>query len=207
MTRIAIYTRVSTAGQDAARQQAELKQLARGKGWEVGEEFSDVASGVDQTRPGLGELMKVARAGKIQKVLVSEVSRLGRKTSEVLSVVEELTRCKVSLYLANYQLETLASDGTANPVSQLLLTFLAEFARLEREQLVDRIRSGQAEARRRGKHIGRPPGTSEGAEEILAKYPKAAKLLRSGHSIRHAASIAGIAPGTAMKVKQALASA
>lgn len=208
MTRItiAIYTRVSTSGQDASRQQADLEQVARAKGWQIEEVFSDVASGVDQARPGLDAMLEVVKGGKIQKILVTEVSRLGRKTSEILSVVEELTRCNVSLYLAGYQLETMASDGSANPVSQLLLTFLAEFARLEREQLVERIRSGQAEAKRKGKHIGRPVGTSERSEEILAKYPKAAKLIRAGHSIRNVASIAGISPNTAQRVKHAISS-
>lgn len=73
--------------------------------------------------------MTLASERKIQKVLVTEVSRLGRRTSEVLQAIETLTDLGVSVYVHTYSLETLTPKGKRNPTASLLFTLLAEFAR------------------------------------------------------------------------------
>ena len=78
---------------------------------------------------------------------MSEVSRLGRSTVEVLQIVEELTQLGISIYVQNFGIETL-KNGKRNPVAQFMFTLLAEFTRLERETLRERILSGMDEARR-----------------------------------------------------------
>ena len=68
-------------------------------------------------------------------------------------------------YVQNFGIETL-KHGKRNPVAQFMFTLLAEFARLERETLRERILSGMDEARRQGIPIGRPAGTTEEKESI-----------------------------------------
>ena len=111
--------------------------------------------------------------------MVSEVSRLGRSTVEVLQIVEELTQLGVSIYVQNFGIETL-KNGKRNPVAQFMFTLLAEFARLERETLRERILSGMDEARRQGVTIGRPVGATEDKAVFLKKYAAVARQLRAG---------------------------
>ena len=116
-------------------------------------DFGEISGArTNQERDGIQELLRLSRQGAIQKVLVCEVSRLGRSTVEVLQVVDELTQLGVSIHVQNFGIETL-KNGKRNPVAQFLFTLLAEFARLERESLRERILSGIDEARRQGKRI------------------------------------------------------
>ena len=74
-------------------------------------------------------------------------------------------------------METLLPGGKLNPVASMLFALTAEFGRAETEDRADRIRSGQAEARRKGKHLGRPAGTNLADEDLLKKWPKVAILV------------------------------
>jgi DNA invertase Pin-like site-specific DNA recombinase len=86
----------------------------------------------------------------------------------------------------------------------ILLT-LVGFAEMERDLLRERIKSGQAQARRAGKKIGRPAGTTITPEALLAKHPKVVRQLRAGLSVRQAAAVCDVSTGTVQRVKQALA--
>lgn len=167
MQQAVIFVRVSKKEQDYQRQLEDLRSLALSQAVQVVAEISEKIGGAytNQERDGIQELLRLSRTGVIQKVLVCEVSRLGRSTVEVLQVVDELTQLGVSIYpgrraVQNFGIETLR-NGKRNPVAQFLFTLLAEFARLERETLRERILSGMDEARRQGKKIGRPDGTTE----------------------------------------------
>ena len=131
----AIFVRVSSRTQDAARQIDDLTELSKKQGWILREVITEKISGSakNSQRPGLQKLMTLANTGQIQKVVVSEVSRLGRNTREVLEIIDQLSNCKTSIYIQNYNLETLTPTGKVNSMAQFMLTLLAEFARLERE--------------------------------------------------------------------------
>ncbi len=85
-----------------------------------------------------------------------------------------------------------------------MFTLLAEFARMERETLRERILSGIDEARRKGKHLGRPDGSSEDKEAFLKKYPSVVRNLRLGISTRKTAKICDNSINTVRKVKEYL---
>jgi DNA invertase Pin-like site-specific DNA recombinase len=205
MIPIAIFVRVSKQSQDYERQVADLSAYAQKQGYEVVRVIAEKVSGAKRNadREGLQELLRLAASKAIQKVLVTEVSRLGRKTSDVLHVLEELTENGVSVYAHNYGLETLTPQGKRNPVASLLFTFLAEFSRLERETLVERINSGLEQARRRGKTLGRPRGTTKSNEQLLADYPAVVRNLKQGYSLRKTAKIADVSVNTVRKVRAA----
>ena len=206
MTKVAIFVRVSTRAQNTDRQEHDLKALAKRKGWQVVEVIRETVSGASQNadRQGVQLLLGMAGRGDIDKVLVQEVSRLGRSTAEILKVVEALTAEKVSIYVQHFNLETLDAKGKRNPMAQFMFTMLAEFARMEREHLRERIMSGLERARRNGKKLGRPKGTSLSDSELLKRYPRVVRELKAGQSIRKTAKICDISANTVMKVKQVM---
>jgi DNA invertase Pin-like site-specific DNA recombinase len=197
--------RVSKKEQDYQRQVEDLRAVAQRQAVQVVAEIAEKISGAkrNQEREGIQQLLALSRRGAIQKVLVSEVSRLGRSTVEVLQIIEELTQLGVSIYIQNFGIETL-KNGKRNPVAQFMFTLLAEFARLERETLRERILSGMDEARRQGVTIGRPVGATEEKAVFLKKYAAVARQLRAGQSVRNTAKLCDVAINTARKVKAML---
>ena len=202
MQQAVIFVRVSKKEQDYQRQVEDLRAVAQSQAVQVVAEISEKISGAkrNQEREGIQQLLELSRRGAIQKVLVSEVSRLGRSTVEVLQIVEELTQLGISIYVQNFGLETL-KNGKRNPVTQFMFTLLAEFARLERETLRERILSGMDEARRQGITIGRPVGATEEKAVFLKKYAAVARQLRAGLSVRKTAKLCDVASNTVRKVK------
>lgn len=207
MERGVIFVRVSKKEQNYQRQIEDLREVAHSQKVEIITEISEKISGAKNNieRSGLQELLALAKSGAIDKVLVQEVSRLGRSTVEVLKVLEELTQLGVSVYVQNFGIETLKS-GKRNPIAQFMFTLLAEFARLERETLRERILSGIDEARRKGKKLGRPDGTTEDKVAFLKKYPLVTRNLRLGISIRKTSKICDVSINTVRKVNDYLIS-
>ncbi len=205
MQQAVIFVRVSKKEQDYQRQVEDLRAVAQSQAVQVVAEIAEKISGArrNQEREGIQQLLALSRQGAIQKVLVSEVSRLGRSTVEVLQIVEELTQLGISIYVQNFGIETL-KNGKRNPVAQFMFTLLAEFARLERETLRERILSGMDEARRQGIRIGRPVGKTEDKAVFLKKYAAVARQLRAGLSVRKTAKLCEVAINTVRKVKTLL---
>ncbi len=115
--------------------------------------------------------------------------------------VETLEQHGVSLYWHAQGIETLLPSGKRNPVAGIMLALLAEMARSELEVLRARIASGLAEARRRGQKLGRPAGTTVSPKEFLQKHRDIVRLLKSGQSVRNAATIASKGVSTVQRVK------
>ncbi len=206
-TNAAIYVRVSNFNQDHTRQVQELTQYAKGKGYRVHAVIQEKISGIkkNEERKGITELIQLAKSGKIQKVLIWEVSRLGRRTSEVLKVVEELTEMKVSIFINQYGIETISPSGKPNSMAQLILTMLAEFSRLEHESITERVRSGVARAIKSGKPWGRRKGQIKSREKVLSDYKDVVRYLKRGkHSLREVSKLTDVAVNTIRKVKEAL---
>jgi DNA invertase Pin-like site-specific DNA recombinase len=205
---VAILVRVSTAKQETTRQVSELRAHAKAKGWnvvEVCEELAISGRADESERHGLTRIEALARAGTIKKVLVHEVSRLARRNSIVHKFVETLEDLGVSLYWHSQAIETLMPSGKRNPAAAVMLALLAEMARHETETLRERIKSGLAEARRKGRTLGRPQGTGLEAAALLEKHKDVVKHLKAGQSVRNAAKITGKGASTIQRVKAAQA--
>lgn len=152
-------------------------------------------------RRGLKRAEAVAIEGKVKKVLVHEISRLARRNSVAHHFVETLEECGVSLYWHAQGIETLLPNGKRNPAAGIMLALLAEMARSEVETLKERIKSGLAEARRKGVKLGRPNGTSLSRDQFLRKHKDIVRLLKADHSIRNTAKIVGKGASTVQRVK------
>lgn len=154
---VVIFGRVSTMIQDYDRQVNELTEISKQNNWNVRSVFTEKISGAKKNseRKELNNMVEYIKKNHIDKVLVTELSRLGRDTLQVLQVIEILNDLKVSLYIQNYNIETLNKDGEVNAMSQFLITILAEIARMERKTIKERMVSGYNNYREKGGKVGR----------------------------------------------------
>jgi len=204
---VAILVRVSTNRQETDRQTSDLSDYAARKGYRIVEICRETVSGrADESeRQGLCRAKELATSGAVKKVLVHEISRLARKSSIVHRFVETLEEHGVSLYWHAQGFETLLDNGKRNPSAAIMLAILAETARSEVETLVERIKSGLNEARRKGTVLGRPKGSHLSSAALLERHRDIVRQLRSGQSVRNSAKITGKANSTVQRVKLLLA--
>lgn len=202
-----ILVRVSTAKQETDRQVSELSAYAEAQSYKVVEICRETISGNTNgdARDGLRKAEALALAGKVKKVLVHEISRLSRRNSITHQFVETLEDCKVSLYWHAQGIETLLPNGKRNPAAGIMLALLAEMARNEMETLRERIKSGLAEARRKGIKLGRPEGATMEPDAFQQKHRDILRYLKAGQSIRNAAKITGKGISTVQRVKATFA--
>lgn len=199
-----ILCRVSTEEQDTSRQVSELKTLCHEKGWNVVAVVENKESGMKRSLAGLEAVKELARKGKIQKVVVSEISRIARRLSVVSKFVEEMEDLKVSIFWQNQGLETLQENGERNGVANIFLAAFAEIARNEREMTVKRIRSGLASAREKGKVLGRPKGSVQLTEDFLSKHKGIIRRVQDGLSFRDISKLEKCSFSTIKKIKAIL---
>lgn len=202
-TRVCIYARVSTQGQDYERQLSELRDYAERMNYEVVREFSEKISGAKNIaeRQALVDLLEYAAANRIDKVLVYECSRISRRAIDFLQVIEQLTQMHVSVYILQNGLETLMADGSVNPIAQLVLGIIGQFNSMERSLIRSRMESGYNHFRSLGGKVGRKEGYRKSDEDMRAQYGKEMSLLRKGLSLRNVQSITGTSLNTLRKVK------
>jgi DNA invertase Pin-like site-specific DNA recombinase len=203
MTKVVIYARVSTQGQDYERQLSELRAYADKMGYEIVEEFCEKVSGAKMVaeREALSELLAYVEAHKVDKVLIYECSRLSRRAVDFLQVIETLTARKISVYIHQNGLETLLTNGQPNPIAQLVLGILAQFNSMERSLIRSRMESGYNHYRNQGGAVGRKVGYRKSAEQMKEQYKEEIKLLRKGYSLRNISAITSTSVNTLRKLK------
>ena len=203
MMKTVIFARVSTNVQEYDRQIYELTTLAKSNGWSVEAGVAEKISGAksNKERTELLNMVSYVEANHINKVLVTELSRLGRDTLQVLEVIQMLNEKGISLYIQNYNIETLTKDGKVNAMSQFLITILAEVARMERKTIRERVESGYRNYRANGGKVGRKIGYKKAEETIREQYTEEIKLLKKGYSLRNISKITGTSINTIRKCK------
>lgn len=205
--KVVILARVSTNKQDYDRQIIELTDYCNRVGWEVANVFANKVSGAKavEERAEIVDMIEYVRTNAIRRVVVLEISRLGRYTLEALKVIQTLNENGVSLYIKNYNLETLNPDGKPNPVASLITTILLEIASMERLTIQERMASGRdkyiAKCRETGVKMGRPSSYRKSDEEYKEQYSKEISLLRKGISLRNIYAITGTSVGTLRKLR------
>ena len=204
MLRVVIYGRVSTTVQDYERQVNELTALAEGKRWSVVRVFTEKTSGAksNKERRGLSDMLEYIDQNDVSKVLVTELSRLGRDTLQVLQAVQALNEKGVSLYIQNYGIETLNPDGSANAMGQFMITLLAEVAKMERRLIRERMASGYRQHIQNGGIVGRKEGYRKSDEQMRTQYVEVIRLLKKGYSFVNIHKITGTSINTIKKCRQ-----
>jgi DNA invertase Pin-like site-specific DNA recombinase len=145
------------------------------------------------------------KQNQIHRVVCLEISRVGRNTLEALKVIQFLNENGVSLYVKNYNLETLNSNGNVNPITSLICTILLEVASMERLTIKERMASGRKQyierCRRDGIKMGRPSTYRKTDEVYKKQYQREISLIRKGLSLANISAITGTSINTIRKVK------
>lgn len=207
MQRGIIYGRVSTHRQDYDRQVNELKEYARRNDIDVVQVFTEHISGTVKTKARASghAMFEYIQSNPIDIVLVSDISRMGRSAIDVQKTIHQLVfEFGINLYTHQQGLKAINGDGSINVSFKLITDVMANVAQMERERLIENIHSGLAEARRKGKTLGRPKGTIQGKEKTLERYPRVVRELRTGLSLRKVAKLCDVSVNTVRKVKDAM---
>jgi DNA invertase Pin-like site-specific DNA recombinase len=161
--RVAIYCRVSTTSQTVDPQELALQKYCEDRDWTQIRIFKDPAvSGMKDRRPGLDALMDAARRRAIDVVLIWKLDRLGRNLVHLVQALEEFRQLGIEF------ISTTESFDTSTPHGRLLLNLTAMFSNFERDLISERVKLGLANARQKGKRLGRPPIKTLNAEESKA---------------------------------------
>ena len=205
---VVIYSRVSSQSvrQSTERQVVDLERFATGRGDKVVAVFEEKVSGrkANVDRPVLSCCLEycIDPQNQVDMLLLSEISRLGRSTLEILKALDILHTHKVCVYIQNLNLETLRPDKTVNPLSSLVTTLLGELAAMERQGIIDRLNSGRELYIEKGGRLGRRPGSKKSLEQKREEYKEAISLLKKGYSIRNVAKLTNKSVSTILSIKK-----
>ncbi len=193
MKRAALYLRVSSVDQHPETQFHDLRQLAAQRGYEIVQEYTDKISGAKAKRPGLDELLRNARRGKFDVVLVWAFDRIARSVTHFLQVLDELNYLGIEFISFREQIDT------GGPLGRAIVVIVGAIAELERSLIVERVRAGMRRARLEGRHIGRQP--------IAVDREAIHRDRCQGHSIRQIARDHRVSTATVQRVLKDLVQA
>jgi DNA invertase Pin-like site-specific DNA recombinase len=188
----ALYARVSTktGSQNPDMQLRELRDYCQRRRWEITGEYVDAGvTGAKEQRPELDQLLAECRKRRVDAVVVYRYDRFARSLRQLVNALEEFRALGIEFVSLHEGVDTSTPNG------RLVFGIFASIAEFERELIRERVRSGLAAARARGKKIGRPRKTVDAA--------KIAQLRENGVPWRAIAARLGISVGTAYSVAQA----
>jgi DNA invertase Pin-like site-specific DNA recombinase len=177
MKRCALYLRVSTVDQHPETQVHDLRQLAQQRGYEIVHEYTDRITGTKAKRPGLDELLRDARRGQFDVLLVWASDRLARSVRHFLEVLDELNHLGIEFVSFREQLDT------GGPLGRAVVVIIGAVAELERNLIVERVRAGMRRAKLEGRHIGRKPLVVD-REALLQERAHGRSLTQIAHTFR-----------------------
>lgn len=191
------YIRVSTLEQNTARQEQNVEQFSK--------VYIDKVSGAIPflERKEASKLINDINAKIINEVHTSSIDRLGRNILDILTILDFFDKNEINLFVENIGMFSRVANKP-NPSFKMVVSVLGNVAEMERNTMLERQKQGIELAKAKGTYKGRLYGSKMTNEQILEKYKKVAKELRSGESLRRSASIAGCSLGTAQKIQTIL---
>lgn len=190
--KVAIYCRVSTHDQSCERQQRDLVAFAERAEFEVVGIFKETASGAKDSRVIRKEVIELARQRYISSILVTELSRWGRSTPDLVSTLNDLQSWGVNIISLNgVQFDVSTAQG------KMFAQVLAAFAEFERDLIKERVKSGLASRKARGQRVGRAKGDYYKSDKMV---PKVFQLLTEKVSQRDIAKHLNIGFSTVKRI-------
>ncbi len=180
------YLRVSTGSQDLANQKLAVLDYARQKHFGIDrfiEAHASTRKGRDQRR--IEELLGSLAVG--DRLVVSELSRLGRSLNQVIQIIDELVKRKVRFTAIK---EDIRFEGKQDLQTKVMIALFGLFAEVERDLISERTKEGLAAARSKGRLLGRPKG-SLGTSKLDGKEDEIRMLLQKEVSKASIAKILG----------------
>ena len=201
-----IYARVSSENdrQDTSRQIKDLESFSIKNDMIIVKTYEEHISGAkkNEERQVLTECLDYCTKEKVDYLLLSELSRLGRSTLQVLKSLEILHQAKVSVYIQNLGIYSLQPNGDVNPIASILITVLAEMGNIERTNIQYRLNSGRANYIRNGGKLGRKVGSIKTLEQKKEQYKDVISYLKRGYSIRTIATLTEKGISTVQRIKK-----
>lgn len=177
---IAIYCRVSTTDQSCERQAQDLLAYAKKADFKVVGVWKETASGTKQNRAERQKVMALAQARQIDAILVTEMTRWGRSTLDLIQTLQDLQTWDVSLIA-----QTGLQFDLATPQGRLIAQLMAALAEFERDLVSERVRSGLAAAKAGGKVLGRQSGQRIKSDLLAPKVMQMVENKVSYRTIAH----------------------
>lgn len=201
----AIYARVSSTNdrQSTDRQVSDLNAYATKNDINVIKIFEEHISGAkrNEERPVLCECLDYCIENKIDTLLISELSRLGRNVDEVLANVKRCKDNNLNIYFQKENLSIFQADGTKNPFLNIFISVLGTCAEMERENIKFRLNSGRAKYIADGGKLGRKEGYRKPKEQKEIEYKEVIKELKKGTSVRRTAKFCDVSVSTVQRIK------
>ncbi len=201
---VIIWSRVSSQSQDNIRQISNLKQVATEKGWTVKRVFEEKVSGTVKStdRKEFNKLLEYLIQNDIKLVLISEISRIGRKVVDILTVVDTFHKRGIAIYVQQFNMASM-ENGKENPMVMLLLQMMSIGAEMENNLRKARQHEGIQLAKTRQRYNGRKVWAKTSPSALLNKYQNVSDLIdKSDLSVRRIAGITGHSINTVRKIKQ-----
>ena len=186
--KVALYCRVSTDDQSCERQERDLVAFAQRAGYDVVGIWKEVGSGIKTDRTERKKVMALAQDRRIETIVVTELTRWGRSTIDLIQTLQQLQAWGVSL-----RAQTGLDFDLSTPQGKMMASVMAALAEFERDLLSERIRSGLAAAKAKGKQIGRRVGQRIKADRLA---PKVLELKEQGFTYRQMARKLNISKNT-----------
>ena len=139
------------------------------------------------------DALELVRARKVDVILVTELTRWGRSTQDLLDTFQLLQSRKVSLIA-----QTGMEFDLSTPMGKLIATFMSGLAEFERDLIRERVKSGIAAAKARGQHHGRRSGTT--TLKVAQVESKVLELVGEGKSYRALSLELGINKNTVTRI-------
>lgn len=204
LTKTVIYTRVSSQSQDNQRQVLNLTRIADEKNWMVKRTFQEKVSGTTRanSRTEFYKMIQYIENNNIDLVMISEVSRIGRRVLDVLNSVDLLHKKHTGVFIQQFNIITF-QDGKEDPIAKMLLQTLSIGAEMENSMRKNRQLEGIQLAKLNQKYKGRKNGAKADPTILLKKYLDVTELLKkSDLSLRRIAQITNHSINTVRKVSK-----
>lgn len=201
----AIYARVSstTDRQNTERQVIDLKAYADRSQLLLLKVYEEHISGAKKNteRPVLMDCIEYCKTNHVGTLLVSELSRLGRNTFEVLATVRDLIDSHINVYFQKEKMHLLDSNGKPSLFTPILIATLSTCAEMERENIQYRLASGRRIYIERGGKLGRKKGSIKSHEQKEIQYKEVLAYLRKGYKIADVAKLCDTSSSTVQRLK------
>lgn len=202
----AIYARVSstTDRQNTERQVIDLTAYANRSGLNLVKIYEEHISGAKKNteRPVLMDCIEYCKENHVGTLLVSELSRLGRNTFEVLATVRDLVDCHINVYFQKEQMHLLDKNGKPSLFTPILIATLSTCAEMERENIQYRLNSGRRVYIEKGGQLGRKKGSTKSREKKKEQYKDVLAYLGKGYKIADIAKLTGTSTSTVQRLKR-----
>jgi DNA invertase Pin-like site-specific DNA recombinase len=203
MEKVVIYCRISTSKQKLKSQRSNVLNFCTDKKWSVVSYFEDIDSGLKKSRPGFDDMLEYVRENKVNKIVVSELSRLSRDTFNCKELISELYELGVSIYCVDIEMETIINNKLNVNAIPVFMTEI-EYANRELGKLQKRLARGYQNKLLNGGIVGRKKGSKESDAMFLLKHEDIIHFLNSGYTCRLVNVITNKSTNTVLKVKKML---